>query len=202
MAVATAPAPATPALPAAPSATPVHKDPTLLAMALVIVAETMVLGGLLAAYFAVRAEAFVWPPAGVKHATYIPGTITLTVLMSMATAQWAVFAIRRNDHRNCAVALGTTIFFGIQIAVLEWYSYGRLGFSISRHAYGTMHYLLTGFYLANLLAGIVMVAVVMVRMLAGDYDENHHGAVRAVTWFWQFASIAWLIVFAVLIVFI
>lgn len=200
MSVATAPTDA-PALPAAPDDVSESRDSTLFGMAMVVVADAMVFVGLLAAYYALRAQAFVWPPKGVDNGTYLPAVVTLTVLMTMATAQWAVYAVRRDDQRNCLWALGITMVLGLAIVNAEWYDYGRLGFSISKHSYGTMHYLLTGFHLVNVIAGIVMLGVVAVRILAGDYDSKRHDAVRAVALFWQFVSFAWIVVVFALVIY-
>src|SRR5436190_8887001 len=81
-----------------------------LAMGLFVAGDFMLLGGLVAALYALRAEAFVWPPKGVSLGTYLPSMVAITIIMSAVTIQWAVWGIRRNDQRTCLVALGFTIF--------------------------------------------------------------------------------------------
>src|SRR2546425_12050908 len=115
MAVATAPrtaaAPATVAVTADSDLEP-RTSPLVLGAALAVVADAMVFGALLAAYFGLRATSFVWPPKGVSHGTYLPGVISLTVLMGVASAQWAAFAMRRGDRRHCLIGTGMTMGFG------------------------------------------------------------------------------------------
>jgi len=201
MAVATAPraatAPATVA-PAAAEDLERRSSPLLLGAALAVAADAMVFGALLAAYFGLRATSFVWPPKGVSHGTYLPGVLSLTALMGVASAQWAAFAIRRGDRRNCLIGTGMTMGFGLAIVNAEWYSFGRSGFGISKHAYGTMHDALVGFHLLNVVIAVVLLGIVFVHALSGGSDEDRPGAVQAVALFWHFTAAVWLVIFSVL----
>jgi heme/copper-type cytochrome/quinol oxidase subunit 3 len=201
MAVATAPRRA--AAPATVTATAYDerdhaKSPVVVGAALAVVADAMVLGGLLAAYFGLRASSFEWPPKGVSHGTYLPAVITLTVLMGVASVQWAAYALRRGDRRNCLIGLAMTMTFGLAIANGEWYGFGRSGFGISKHAYGTLHDALIGFHLVNVLVAVVLLGVVFVHALAGASDDDRPGAVQAIALFWHFTTVAWLVIFSIL----
>jgi len=201
MAVATAPRAAS--APATVTATAYEErggrpSATVVGTGLAVVADAMVFGGLLAAYLGLRASSFDWPPKGVSHGTYLPGVITLTVLMGVASVQWAAHALRRGDRRNCLIGLAMTMVFGLAIANGEWYGFGRSGFSISKHAYGTMHDALIGFHLVNVVVAIVLMGVVFVHVLAEGSDEDRPGAAQAVATFWHFTAAAWLVTFFVL----
>lgn len=204
MAVATSPTrPAAPAaLPAGPDGPPPVAEPvdtTLLGVALALVADLMVLGGLVAAFISLRAEAFRWPPKGVHTGTYLPAVILITAAMTMVSSQWPLWAIRRNDQRNCLVGLGLTLVLAVAILNAESYSFGRMGFPVTRHAYGTLRYALVGYHLANVVAGIVLLVVLMARTLGDEYDEHRHDAIRAGALFWQFVAASWMIIFWVLV---
>ena len=201
MAVATAPrSAAAPATVSTTADTELERgtSPVVLGAALAVVADAMVLGALLAAYFGLRATSFAWPPKGVSHGTYLPGVISLTVLMGVASAQWAAFAVRRGDRRNSLIGTGMTMGFGLAVANAEWYSFGRSGFSVSKHAYGTMHDALIGFHLLNVVVAIVLFGIVFVHALAGASDEDRPGAVQAVALFWHFTVAVWFVIFSVL----
>ena len=169
-----------------------------LATALFVAGDFMVLVGLVAAYYAIRSQSFVWPPSGASLGTYLPSMIALTMVMTAITMQWAVWGIRRNDQRTCLAALGLTIFFAVAVLNGQWYELAHLKFGIGAHAYGTFVYVLTGFHMLHLVAGIVLLVVILIRTVYGEFDADDHDSLTAVAIFWQFVNVAGLMAFSVL----
>ena len=200
MAVATAPrTPSAPALPApaAESRRPSGRGSSVLGVAVVIAIDAMFLGGLLAAYFAVRAEAFRWPPQGVHLDYYVPTTITLTAFMSAVTAQWAIHAIRWNDRRHALVALLVTAGLGLAMVNAEWFVGSRAGFSAAKHAYATLFLSLNLYQLANALVGVAVLVVAALRTGAGHFDRHDHDMITVSVAFWQWVNSAWVAFFVI-----
>ena len=156
----------------------------------------MILAGLVAAYYAVRAQSFKWPPVGLG--TYLPSIVAVTMIMTAVTIQWAIWAIRHNDQRTCLAALGVTIFFAFAILNGQWYQLAHLKFGVSAHTYGTFVYLLTGFHMVNVIAGIVVFVAVLVRAVGGEFSADDHDTLTAAAIFWQFANVAGLVAYSVL----
>lgn len=167
---------------------------TTLGMALIIAADFMILGALLAAFFALKSGAASWPPKGVKLDIYLPTVVTITAIMSAVSMGWAVFAVRRHDVGNAIAAMVLTIVFGLAMANLQWYSLAKAPFGVARHSYGTMYTLLIGYHLIHVLIGIVMTIVVACRTLAGHFSRQSSEPVRAVAMFWQYGNIAWAVI--------
>jgi cytochrome c oxidase subunit 3 len=166
------------------------------ATAILVAGESMLLFGLVAGYYALRAQAFKWPP--VNLGTYLPTMIALTMVMTAVTIQWAVWSIRRNDQRTCLAAIGITLFFAFAILNGQWYELAHLRFSVSAHPYGTFVYILTGFHMVNVIAGIVVLFSVLARTVGGEFSADDHDTLTAGTIFWQFANVAGLVAYAVL----
>jgi len=166
------------------------------ATAILVAGESMALFGLVAAYYAVRAQAFKWPPVGLG--TYLPTMIAVTMVMTAVTIQWAIWAIRHNDQRTCLAALGVTIFFAFAVLNGQWYELSHLRFAVGAHPYGTFVYVLTGFHMVNVIAGIVMLFAVLGRTIGGEFSADDHDTLTAGAIFWQFVNVAGLIAFSVL----
>src|SRR5947209_13980354 len=166
------------------------------ATAILVAGESMLLFGLVAAYYALRAEAFKWPPVGLG--TYLPTMIALTMVMTAVTLQWAIWAIRRNDQRTTLAALGITIFFALAVLNGQWYQLAHLRFGPAATTYGTFVYVLTGFHMVNVIAGIVVLGAVLGRTVGGEFDADDHDSLTAAAVFWQFTNVAGLIAYAVL----
>jgi heme/copper-type cytochrome/quinol oxidase subunit 3 len=193
------------ALPAdAPLATaspPAIPGATTLGMGLILAADLMVLGALLAAFFALKGGAASWPPKGVKLDIYLPTVVTITAVLSAVSMGWAVFAVRRHDVGNAIAAMVLTIVFGFAMANLQWYSLVKAPFGVARHSYGTMYTLLIGYHLVHVMIGILMIVVVGCRTLAGHFGRERSEPVRAVAMFWQYGNVAWaLILIAVFLI--
>ncbi len=167
---------------------------TVLGMALILAADLMLLGTLLAVFFSLKGGAASWPPKGVKLDIYLPMVVTITAAMSAISMGWAVFAVRRHDVGNAIAAMVLTIVFGLAMANLQWYSMTKAPFGVANHSYGTMYTLLINYHLVHLLIGIVMIVVVGCRTLAGHFGRERSEPVRAVAMFWQYGNIAWAII--------
>lgn len=168
---------------------------------LFVTADAMVLGAIIAVYFAIKEGSPTWPPSDVQVGTYIPTMITVTALMSAFSVQWGIFSARRNDGRNAIMALILTLFLGLAMANLEWLTFVRSGFGFNDHTYGTLYDVLIGFHLLHLLAAVVALLVLSFRTMAGHFSGDRHDALRAGAVFWQYTNAVWFVVVTVLFLF-
>ena len=175
-----------------------RRGTTTIGTMLFVTADAMVLAAICAVYFAIKEGSAAWPPRGVQVGTYIPTMITITAVMSAFSVQWGLFAARRNDGRNAAMALVLTLFLGLSIANLEWLTFVRSGFGFDDHTYGTLYDILIGYHLVHLLAAIVVLLVLAFRTMSGHFSQDRHDALRAGAVFWQYSNIVWFLVVSVL----
>ena len=175
-----------------------RRGTTTIGTMLFVTADAMVLAAICAVYFAIKEGSAAWPPRGVQVGTYIPTMITITAVMSAFSVQWGLFAARRNDGRNAAMALVLTLFLGLSIANLEWLTFVRSGFGFNDHTYGTLYDILIGYHLVHLLAAMVVLLVLAFRTMSGHFSQDRHDALRAGAVFWQYSNIVWFLVVSVL----
>ncbi len=198
------------ASPAAPLALPSGVKPTparvlpdrtrALGTYLFMVADAMVLSTIVAAYFAVKDGSSAWPPVDVGVGTYIPSVVTITVTMASAAAMWAIRAVRENDQRNVAIALILTVFLGVAAANAEWAAFGKAGFGVGDHAYGTFYYVLIGYHLVHLLTAMGLLVLLAGRSLLGHFTADHHDPLRSGILFFQYTNAIWFAIGTVLFV--
>ena len=174
-------------------------------MLLFITSEVMFFSGLFAAYFNVRANASGgWPPEEFSHTLQIfplVGPATVLLILSSFTCQFGVWAIRRGDRvafiRNFAV----TVVIGVVFLIMQATDYsvlGAEGLTLSSGTFGTTYYTLTGFHGAHVFGGVIMLAVVLYRGLAGQFSPKHHDAVEAASLYWHFVDVVWILLFSLL----
>ena len=181
----------------------------VLGMILFICSEVMFFSGLFAAYFSVRAAAPVWPPVpadneALAEAFQIHGepwfalALTVILVISSFTCQFAVWAIRREDRTGFVRNIGVTLVLGIVFLIGQIYDYSTLGFGLSDTMFGTTFYTLTGFHGAHVFGGAIMLSVVLYRGLAGQFSAQHHDAVEATSLYWHFVDVVWIALFSTL----
>ena len=180
----------------------------VLGMLLFITSEVMFFAGLFAAYFNVRANAAQWPPINPEttepfHLAILPlvGPATVLLILSSFTCQFAVWGIRRGDRtafiRNIAVTFAIGIVFLI-MQVIDYAVLGSEGLTLSAGTFGTTYFTLTGFHGAHVFGGVIMLGVVLYRGMAGQFSARHHDAVEAVSLYWHFVDVVWILLFSLL----
>lgn len=144
-----------------------------------------------------------WPTAGpgLKEqftpmaAWGIPAINTLILLSSGATVTWAHWGLKRNNRSQLNIGLLLTIVLGLIFLSLQVYEYLIADFSLNTGIYGATFFMLTGFHGAHVTLGVIMLSVILGRTLAGHFTPTNHFGFEAVTWYWHFVDVVWLILF-------
>jgi cytochrome c oxidase subunit 3 len=184
----------------------------VLGMILFICSEVMFFSGLFAAYFSTRAQAVSWPPPigegpdaerlmeafNIKGEPWFALGLTIILVASSFTCQFAVWAIRRNDRTAFIRFTAVTLVLGITFLVGQIYDYLTLGFGLADGPFGTTFYTLTGFHGAHVFGGAIMLSVVLYRGMAGQFSARHHDAVEATSLYWHFVDVVWIGLFSTL----
>ena len=176
----------------------------ILGMLLFITSEVMFFAGLFAAYFNVRASAPVWPPADMQGKLEIlpfvlPATVIL--ILSSGVVQLGVWSIRKGDRTGFTRGIALTLVMGIAFLVLQFCDYIVLygeGLKLDSGPYGSTFYTLTGFHMAHVFAGTIMLGVVLYRAMTGQFSARHHDAVEATSLYWHFVDVVWIALFSIL----
>lgn len=182
-------------------------DAALLGVMLFIASEVMFFAALFGAYFNVKATTEPFPPEGTAEfiTPFGPAMIiTIVLVLSSFTMQWATMRIRKGDRTGMNRGLAITLALGIAFFGLVGYEYFTLvthdDFGINSGVYGTLFYTMTGFHGAHVLGGVIGMAVVLVRGMNGQFSAKHHSAVEAIHYYWHFVDIVWVVLFTVIYV--
>jgi cytochrome c oxidase subunit 3 len=144
-----------------------------------------------------------WPTAGpgVKEtfaampAWGIPAINTLILLSSGATVTWAHWGLKNDNRTQLKIGLILTILLGAIFITLQIHEYSSATFTFQTGIYGATFYILTGFHGAHVTLGAIMLAVILGRVYAGHFTPERHFAFEAVSWYWHFVDVVWLLLF-------
>jgi cytochrome c oxidase subunit 3 len=177
----------------------------ILGMLLFITSEVMFFSGLFAAYFSTRAHnagTDVWTkPQQILDPIGPILIATIILILSSFTCQFAVWSIRRGDRRGFIRNISVTFVLGIAFLLMQAYDYTVLygeGLTLSSGPFGTTYFTLTGFHGAHVFGGVLMLGVILYRGMSGQFSSKHHDAIEAVSLYWHFVDVVWILLFSVL----
>ncbi len=174
------------ALPAAPLQRP---RVLIVGTAFVTAGMLMLFAGMLGIYLTRRSEALVagdvWLPEGVTVELTPPTMMLATLVLSVFSMQWAVYAASRDDRVNTYLSLGLTFVFGIAFLNMGSYNYGVMGFDVTANPQAVLVYAITGANLAMVVAAMVFVALMAFRALGGQQTSRAHDGISSAALFWH-----------------
>ena len=149
----------------------------------------------------------IWPVRGngpaevggnftVMGAWGIPAVNTLILLTSGLTVTWAHHGLKANRRGQLNFGLFLTVALGFIFVGLQAYEYGHayndLNLRLTSGIYGSTFYMLTGFHGLHVTIGAIILAIVLLRSLAGHFKPQRHFAFEAAAWYWHFVDVVWL----------
>ena len=156
-------------------------------------------------YFFIRANT--WPPAGPELPHLLSSLVlanTVLLLLSSVTLHFAHSAIRKGNRRRFVSLLGVTLLLGaifIGGQALEYYEFiAGEGFTLTSGVFASAFFGLTGLHGLHVTLGAVLIGIVTVRALAGQYSAERHVSVTTVSMYWHFVDAIWVFLVVVLYV--
>lgn len=138
-------------------------------------------------------------PSSVMDAWGIPALNTLILLTSGVTITIAHWSLLKNHRKTMLIAQLATILLGISFLVMQGHEYAEAylekGLTLGSGIYGTTFFMLTGFHGLHVTIGTIGLIVVFYRMLIKDFNPHNHFAFEAVSWYWHFVDVVWLLLF-------
>ncbi len=138
-------------------------------------------------------------PDSVMETWGIPAFNTLLLLTSGATITVAHWALIKGRRATMLVSQFLTILLGIFFLIMQCYEYGEAylhkGLTLGSGIYGTTFFMLTGFHGLHVTVGTICLIIILYRMFKYDFNSHNHFAFEAVSWYWHFVDVVWLILF-------
>lgn len=154
---------------------------------------------------------YVWPllknpnptlfvgPKEVIYTWHIPAINTVLLLSSAVTVTWAHWGLKKGKRRQLILGLLLTVMLGLIFEGFQAHeyieAYTEFGLTLASGIYGSTFFSLTGLHAMHVCVGIVMLTVILFRSIKGHFLPEHHFAFEAVSWYWHFVDVVWLILF-------
>ncbi|PSP82240.1 heme-copper oxidase subunit III [Halobacteriales archaeon QS_1_68_17] len=174
-----------------------------LGMVLFLASEIATFGAGFAYYFFVRVGT--WPPSELPHLlSSLVAANTLVLVASSVTLHLAHVGLRRGDRTRFLRLLGLTLLLGVVFVAGQAYEYYDFvvgeGLTLSGGVFESAFFGLTGLHGLHVSLGAVLLGIVLVRGLYGQYSADRHTSVSTASMYWHFVDAVWLFLVVVLYV--
>src|SRR5437764_2723356 len=123
----------------------------------------------------------------------LPNTIIL--LASSVAAWFAERGLHAGRKDNLLWGLGAAIGLGILFLVIQGAEWGEKPFTMASAAYGSVYFTVTGFHMAHVAVGLVMLALLLVWSWLDYFDTERNAPIAIGIVYWHFVDAVWLILF-------
>lgn len=138
-------------------------------------------------------------PHSVMEAWGIPALNTFILLSSGVTITIAHWSLLKKRRLPMLLGQLATILLGILFLALQAHEYTiawmEKGLTLGSGIYGTTFFMLTGFHGLHVTIGTICLCVILYRMFRNDFNSHNHFAFEAVSWYWHFVDVVWLLLF-------
>jgi cytochrome c oxidase subunit 3 len=168
--------------------------PLLLAVLLFLASELMFFAGMLTAYYNLRHESAVWPPADV-HLDLLETSIGTAILaLSSGSMLLTTRLIASERFAAARTALAGTIVLGIVFLAITVHGWLKNAFHVDSHAYGSIFYMLTGFHAMHVLVGVLLMGVWFVAIREPAFESQERAGAESIGMYWHFVFGVWLLI--------
>lgn len=176
-----------------------HADLRVLGLITFLISESLMFGGLFAAYLFYRGTAETWPPEGTEVELLLPTINTIILVSSSFVIHFGDAAIKKNNVKGMRKWYKLTALMGIIFLAGQVYEYLTLGYGLSTNVFSNCFYVMTGFHGLHVFIGVLLILGVLWRSRRpGHYNENKHTGIEMAEIYWHFVDIIWIVLFTLL----
>ena len=195
-----------PGMATSPERLPALNRPNMVSVGTIVflAQELMFFAGLFAMYFTSRAngmETGDWANQTANLNVVFGLIITIVLVTSSVTSQLGVFAAEKGDVFGLRKWFTVTILLGVVflgLVAFEWAEMIMHGVTVQSSVYGSVFYIITGFHMAHVTAGIIAFIVVMLRVAKAKFTPAQATAAMVTSYYWHFVDVVWIGVFVTL----
>src|SRR5947209_4068326 len=120
---------------------------------------------------------------------------TAILLLSSVTVAWAQFHIEHNDRRHLVWGLGIAAVLGMLFVAIQYFEWADNPFSLASSTYSSLYFTITGFHMAHVVVGVVMLWALFLWSAMGYFNRVRYAHIHIGALYWHFVDAVWLFVF-------
>lgn len=170
----------------------------LLGCTMLIATEAALFGYLIFSYLYLAVQQTVhWPPEGLPKLGV--SSVNTAILVSSSGFVWLCeHFVKRRRKRWAVASMAFAVVLGIAFVGIQLHEWHGHPYGPTSHLYGSLYFTITGFHMAHVLVGLIVLAVLGLWTALGYFDERRHAALTIGSLYWHFVDVVWLFIFTTL----
>ncbi|MEM5326320.1 cytochrome c oxidase subunit I [Paraburkholderia sp. JHI2823] len=163
-----------------------------------IATEAALFGYLLFSYLYLASQsAQPWPPEGLPKLGM--SGLNTGILLASSVFVWASGAlVRRARSWPAFWSMFVAVVLGIAFVSIQFSEWHERPYGLASNFYGSLYFTITGFHMAHVIVGVVMLVWLAIWIARGYFDGRRDAAVNIGGLYWHFVDVIWLFIFSVL----
>ncbi|HEX4273077.1 MAG TPA: cytochrome c oxidase subunit 3 [Rhizomicrobium sp.] len=120
---------------------------------------------------------------------------TLILILSSVAVGWAQLGIEHGSRRRLVLGLGAGTVLGVIFLVVQYFEWTGKGYGLTSTPYASLYFTVTGFHMAHVVVGVVMLAALTLWSWLGYFDRVRFAHIHIGALYWHFVDVVWLAVF-------
>ncbi|RAR49319.1 cytochrome c oxidase subunit I+III [Paraburkholderia unamae] len=163
-----------------------------------IITETALFGFLIFSYLYLASQsAQPWPPEGPPKLG-MSSLNTVLLLLSSVFVWLAGAFVRRARSWPAFWSMFVGIALGVAFVIIQFFEWHDRPYGLATNLYGSLYFTITGFHMAHVMAGLIMLTCLAVWVARGYFDGRRDAALTIGGLYWHFVDVVWLFIFSVL----
>jgi cytochrome c oxidase subunit III len=144
-------------------------------------------------YFALQSSGGFLPDKLPPIDLSLPNTVVL--LLSSVAVWWADSGVRRGRQGQLVIGLAIALVLGIAFVVVQLFEWRSQTFTLRSSEYGSLFYTITGFHMAHVIVGLLVLAALLLWSALGYFAGRRSAPILIGGAYWHFVDAVWLAVF-------
>ncbi len=125
----------------------------------------------------------------------LSGPMTGILLSSSVVVFVGETAIKKGKRWLCAGAMASAALMGLAFVALEAKEWHDKPFSFGADSYSSLFFTVTGFHMAHVVGGVLMLLAITIWTALGKFDRHRRDPVSIAAFYWHFVDVVWIGVF-------
>jgi len=163
-----------------------------------IVTEGSLFGYLIFSYLYLASQSGnMWPPEGLPKLGL--GLVNTAILLSSSVFVWLCERhVKRRRLRRAVASMSIALLLGVAFTGIQFKEWRDHPYGLTTHLYGSLYFTITGFHLAHVAVGLVVLALLLLWTALGYFDARRCLALTIGGLYWHFVDLVWLFIFSTL----
>jgi heme/copper-type cytochrome/quinol oxidase subunit 3 len=120
---------------------------------------------------------------------------TIVIVLSSVSMWYANRSLRRGARGGNALGLAVTLVLGIVFVVLQCLDWSAKSVTPRSYSYGSLYFTITGFHVAHVAAGVLMLLAILAWSLLGYFGPRRNTPVVVTALYWHFVVVTGVVSF-------